>query len=600
MASTELAQAVAAFQGGDLDRAQSLAEQGLAAAPSPPLHHLLGLIHCRRGDPASGVGHLRAAAEAEPGNATFQLMLIRALVDSGQAEEVLAMPLPPSPSTPAGLALWQARAEAAGAAGKPELAADAWRKFAEARPGDWRALGHLGNALGKLNRWPEAAEALVQAARLNPDDPAVQADAVSALLRAGLLHYALARYDEAEREFRLAYSLAPANRDVIRHLGAALERTNRLAELAKLLDESVAIGIATDELAFLFALHAWREGRVEEARDFLSRANPDDDPVAWNALLARIADRMGECDMAFEAAGAMNRAAIDRAVPADFREEWERKSLAYREEQRDLARTITPQWAARIPVLREPQSKRVAFLLGFPRSGTTLLDTFLLGHPQVEVLEEKQLVGAAGQVTGPVAGLPDISPSKLERARATYLDLLAEHVGPRFSGLVIDKFPLDMGSAPLIHALFPGASIIFAQRHPCDVVLSAYMQPVGMVNFSDIRDAADYYDAMMGIWNASLDALPLRVHRAVYEDLVSEPESVLRPLVDFLGLDWDERVLAHQETARKRGTIITPSYDQVTEPVTTRPVGRWKRYRKQLEPVLPILLPWAEKLGYRD
>ena len=600
MASTELAQAVAAFQGGDLDRAQSLAEQGLAAAPSPPLHHLLGLIHCRRGDPAAGVGHLRAAAEAEPGNATFQLMLIRALVDSGQAEEVLAMPLPPSPSTPAGLALWQARAEAAGAAGKPELAADAWRKFAEARPGDWRALGHLGNALGKLNRWPEAAEALVQAARLNPDDPAVQADAVSALLRAGLLHYALARYDEAEREFRLAYSLAPANRDVIRHLGAALERTNRLAELAKLLDESVAIGIATDELAFLFALHAWREGRVEEARDFLSRANPDDDPVAWNALLARIADRMGECDMAFEAAGAMNRAAIDRAVPADFREEWERKSLAYREEQRDLARTITPQWAARIPVLREPQSKRVAFLLGFPRSGTTLLDTFLLGHPQVEVLEEKQLVGAAGQVTGPVAGLPDISPSKLERARATYLDLLAEHVGPRFSGLVIDKFPLDMGSAPLIHALFPGASIIFAQRHPCDVVLSAYMQPVGMVNFSDIRDAADYYDAMMGIWNASLDALPLRVHRAVYEDLVSEPESVLRPLVDFLGLDWDERVLAHQETARKRGTIITPSYDQVTEPVSTRPSGRWKRYRKQLEPVLPILLPWAERLGYRD
>lgn len=600
MASTELAQAVAAFQGGDLDRAQSLAEQGLAAAPSPPLHHLLGLIHCRRGDPASGVGHLRAAAEAEPGNATFQLMLIRALVDSGQAEEVLAMPLPPSPSTPAGLALWQARAEAAGAAGKPELAADAWRKFAEARPGDWRALGHLGNALGKLNRWPEAAEALVQAARLNPDDPAVQADAVSALLRAGLLHYALARYDDAEREFRLAYSLAPANRDVIRHLGAALERTNRLAELAKLLDESVAIGIATDELAFLFALHAWREGRVEEARDFLSRANPDDDPVAWNALLARIADRVGDSELAFEAAGAMNRAAIDRAVPADFRDEWERKSLAYREEQRDLARTITPQWAARIPVLREPPPKRVAFLLGFPRSGTTLLDTFLLGHPQVEVLEEKQLVGAAGQVTGPVAGLPDVSPSKLERARVTYLDLLAEHVGPRFSGLVIDKFPLDMGSAPLIHALFPGAPIIFAQRHPCDVVLSAYMQPVGMVNFSDIRDAADYYDAMMGIWNASLDALPLRVHRAVYEDLVSEPESVLRPLVDFLGLDWDERVLAHQETARKRGTIITPSYDQVTEPVTTKPVGRWKRYRKQLEPVLPILLPWAEKLGYRD
>ena len=78
------------------------------------------------------------------------------------------------------------------------------------------------------------------------------------------------------------------------------------------------------------------------------------------------------------------------------------------------------------------------------------------------------------------------------------------------------------------------------------------------------------------------------------------PESVLRPLIGFLGLEWDDRLLDHTRTAKARGAIITPSYDQVTEPVNTKAAGRWKRYRKQLEPVLPILLPWAERLGYSE
>lgn len=600
MASNELGEALAAFQRGDLDRARSLAEQGLVGTPSPPLHHLLGLIHCREGQPAKGIEHLRAAAEAEPGNVAFQLMLARALVDAGRAEEVLAAAEPPPITSAAALELWRARAEAADAAGRPGLAAEGWTKVVGAAPDDWRALANLGNALAVQNRWAEAAEVLAKAARLSPSEAAIRAAAVSALLRTGLQHQALARFDDAEKSFRQAYELEPGDRSTVRHLSVALERTARLDSMAELLDDGAAAGIPKEQLAYPFALLAWRRGRVEEARELLTQADPDEDRVAWNALMVRIADRLGDSETAFAAATVMNRAAIDRTVPAEERDNWGRQSSAYREEQRQLARTITPAWAARIPVLGEPPAKRVAFLLGFPRSGTTLLDTFLLGHPEVAVLEEKQLVGAAGEVTGPVAGLPDVSADTLAKARATYFDRLAEHVGRGFSGLTIDKFPLDMGSAPLIHALFPDAPIIFAQRHPCDVVLSAFLQPVGMVNFSDVRDAAEYYDAMMGIWTASLEALPLHVHTAVYEHLVQDPESVLRPIIGFLGLEWSDSILDHQATARKRGTIITPSYDQVTEPVTTQASGRWKRYRKQLEPVLPVLLPWAEKLGYRD
>ena len=592
--------AAEAFQRGDLDRALALAEDAVGSAPSPQWQHLLGLIHCRLGQPEAGVDHLRAAAEAEPGNPAFQVMLARALVDAGRVEELLAIPEPPPPTSPATLALWQSRAEAADLAGKVDLSVRAWSAVMAAAPQDWRAWGNLGNALARQQRLTEAADALAEAARLNRTEPAVRADAVAALAKAGAQHQTLLRFDEAEAAFRRAYALDPTDRSIVHQLGVALERTNRLEELAKLLDDASAAGIGKQELGYLWAILARREGKLEEARDLLAGADPAADPVAWNALRAKIADALGDSEQAFEAAAAMNQAAIDRSVRAEDRDEWSRRTSAYREEQRELAGTITPEWAAKVPLLAEPPRQRVAFLLGFPRSGTTLLDTFMLGHPEIAVLEEQQLVGAAAQVTGPIADLPTVSKAKLKQARATYCDRLAEYVGAGFAGLAIDKFPLDMASAPLIQAMFPGAPILFMQRHPCDVVLSGFMQSFGLVNFSEIADAAEYYDALMRIWTASRETMALNVHDVVYEELVGDPEAVLKPAIAFLGLEWDDRILDHQRTAKARGTIQTPSYDQVTEPVTARASGRWKRYAKQLEPVLPILLPWAERLGYRD
>jgi tetratricopeptide (TPR) repeat protein len=599
-ADDEFRQALEAFQSGDLDRALGLAERSVESNPTPNARHLLGLIHCRLGNPAAGTEHLRAAAEGEPANPAHQVMLARALVDAGRAAEALALPKPPPVTSPASLALWQARAEAADSAGNTDAAIEAWSAITRAAPRDWRAWASLGNALRTRKQWGEAANALFEAAQLNPEDAKLRADTVDLLLKIGQQNQILLQFDDAETAFRGAYELDPANASAAYHLGVALERTNRLDALEALLKDSPAAGIPAERLRYLWAALARRRGRLDDAAALLDGKDPGDDTVAWNALKSKVADALGDSDSAFDAATAMNRAAIDRAVPAARREEWESASAAYREEQRALARTITADWAARVPLLDEPAPASVAFLLGFPRSGTTLLDTFVLGHPQVEVLEEKQLVAAARQVIGPIEALPAVPLDRLREARSAYFERLFEHVGPGFSGLAIDKFPLDMGVAPVIQAILPRAPIIFAQRHPCDVVLSGFLQPFGMVNFSDIGDAADYYDSMMQIWTASREAMDLNVHTIVYEDLVREPEAALRPLVGFLGLDWDDRILDHQRTAKARGTIVTPSYDQVTEPLSTRPSGRWKRYKKQLEPVLPILLPWAERLGYSD
>ncbi len=226
-----------------------------------------------------------------------------------------------------------------------------------------------------------------------------------------------------------------------------------------------------------------------------------------------------------------------------------------------------------------------------------------MGHPGIAVLEEVHMLEAAEAVAGTAAKLCDATPELLVRARAAYLAELDRHVDAGFQGLVIDKLPLNMLGLPLIHAIFPGARVIFAQRHPCDVVLSGLMQSFvindAMACFLDLGDAADLYDAAMSVWLGSWGIVPLPVHTLVYEELVANPELALRPLVEFLELEWREELLDHRATARKRGAILTPSYDQVTEELTQRPSGRWRRYRKQLDPVLPVLLPWAHRLGYR-
>jgi Sulfotransferase family len=201
-------------------------------------------------------------------------------------------------------------------------------------------------------------------------------------------------------------------------------------------------------------------------------------------------------------------------------------------------------------------------------------------------------------------GLPSCSEDQLEQAREVYFRELGRHVERSFRGMVVDKFPLNLIAAPLLHSIFPDARIIFVQRHPCDAVLSCFMQGFAMNDstacFLDAHAAASFYDAAMRVWTRSRLALPLNVHTLVYEQLVIDPEAALRPLIDFLGLEWHADLLDHRSTAKARSAIGTASYNQVTQPLTPAASGRWKRYAKHLEPVLPILLPWAGRLGYPD
>lgn len=618
MSAGDFNEALEAVRSGDLDRAEALAKKAVAANPSANWQHLLGLILCRRGDPAAGAGWLQRASEAEPGNIAFRVAAARALVDSGRAAEVLTMPEPPPTTSAPALALWQARGEAADALGDSPASERAWRTVAAAAPNDWRAWSNLGNALAAQERWPEAADALRRAVRVNPSERPLWRNLAGALLSADCQEDALRllddwerlhgpaaeqailrgralawlqRFEQAEQAFGLAVELAPDDPRAWMGLGLVYERTGRSDRLAELIDAAAAAGVTQGQLGYLPALRALDEGRLEEADILLDAIDPSEDPVRWYRVKSRIADRSGRYAEAFEAAAAMNRS-------VEGFDGWVRRGAEYRRRARVIADAVGG--AGALPTL-EPAPRTPVFLVGFPRSGTTLLDTFLMGHSKIEVLEELPLVSEAEKIC-PIEQVHSWPADALARARNAYFGALYRHIDRALDGVLVDKMPLNMLAVPLIRALFPDARFIFAQRHPCDAVLSGFMQSFAatepMSSFLTIEGAADFYDAAMNLWTKSIKAVPVDCFTIVYEELVDDPEAALKPLIDFLGLDWEDRLLDHRSSARSRGAIVTPSYDQVTEPLSKQPVGRWRRYEQQLVPVLPVLRPWAERLGY--
>ncbi len=559
--AAEFEEALDAFQRGELGTARTIAERELQRDPSAKWQHLLGLVHCRLGRPQDGLDHLQAALAAEPRNLQFRAMLVRALIDSGRASDALRYARRPGPG-PLAADLWRLRAEAAQAAQSITDRTEAVRHL---------ELEDLSARLAK--------------------DP----DRLSLILDRGRVLGWLNRDEEAEADFRKVLESEPANAEAVRELGVVLERGNRLDDLRRLIDDAVAAGCDRDSFALLEALFAWRSGKAGEALQWLGRIAPAEGRVRGRQLEIKVHDALGNAEAAFAAAKENN--AFLRGES-----EWRESARRVRARFRTSAEAITPEWARSWAPVKPKPHRPLAFLVGFPRSGTTLLDTFLMGHPQIGVLEEVPLIGAIGEMVGSVEGVSTLDEDRAEELRNLYLNALPANLPEGFDGLVVDKMPLNMLWAPLIYRLFPDARLLFAQRHPCDCVLSAFFQTFSlnpaMANFLDIADSAEFFDVAMDLWWRSERSLPLAWHKVTYEKLVENPEPELRAAIEFLQVDWRDELLDHQHTARKRGAISTPSYEQVTEPLSSRAVGRWRRYESQLRPVLPLLLPWAERLGY--
>ena len=244
------------------------------------------------------------------------------------------------------------------------------------------------------------------------------------------------------------------------------------------------------------------------------------------------------------------------------------------------------------------------FLLGFPRSGTTMVENILASIPGVFALEERPTLGFADQhflsETGGVDLFCALDERSLQPYRTAYWDSV-ERAGLKISGqCFVDMDPLKATRLPLIARLFPQAKLLIMRRDPRDVVWSCFHTHFALTNaaldFTTLAGTARHYAAMMSLIELCRERLQMCFHEVRYEALVHDFDTETRALCAFADLPWSDALRQFGATAQRRG-VATASAGQVRKGLYDGS-GQWRPFDKHFEPVLPILMPWIEKFGY--
>jgi len=599
----------------DFAAALAAAEAAVATHPEDPaVLEIAALTALQSGNLPRAVEWLQRQLAVMPDNRAARFNLASALAGLGRSEEALALAADyagqPRLARLAGYLLQQA--------GQTDDAIAAYRSALEAVPEDWESWNNLGNCLSETGDTPGAVTAFEQAINNAPGQGT--AELFLNLLRAlglttnqeqrlrtaeeasrrfpdhpglpfelGVAQFAAGQLEAAEATLTRAARAETSFGRASMELGMLYETTNRLDELDAHVAWCAERG-ASPELAFLQAWSLRRRNRYAEAAVFAEQIPATINPARTAQLRAEIADRLGDVAGAFAQFELMNQASVASDPPAPgptFRAVVEAQTAA-----------LAPPLPPRQRTAGDPPDP--VFIVGSPRSGTTLLDTLLRALPELQVIEEMPMLAMVE------AEFPDLEsatdPAQVEAARVRYFALADELEGPRQDRRIVDKMPLHLTHMPVIQRLFPDAAIILVERHPCDAVLSCFMANLAlshaMHSYTTLESSARTYDAVFANWTRATELLPLRVHRVRYERMIANLEVELRPLVEFLGLPWRDEVLDNQSSAARREMVRTASYAQVGQPLYTRAVARWERYREQMSSVLPILEPWIERMGY--
>ncbi len=247
------------------------------------------------------------------------------------------------------------------------------------------------------------------------------------------------------------------------------------------------------------------------------------------------------------------------------------------------------------------------FLIGFPRSGTTLLDTILRSHPEIDVLEEKPLIYSVEEIIKSkfkysLDELYKLNADELDFLRKHYLEILKKNCDNKNAKILIDKFPFQTVCLPLINLLFPDSKIIFTHRNPYDTVLSCFQQSFepnnAMSNFRSIKSASEIYDLTMEMWIDYKTKLKLNYITSKYEDLIDNFDTHISKILDFLEVDWDENIKNYRDTAYKRKKINTPSSSQVVQPLYKSSIDKWRNYEKYFKNSNQYLDKWIAYFNY--
>jgi tetratricopeptide (TPR) repeat protein len=468
---------------------------------------------------------------------------------------------------------------------------DAARCFGRAlslTPDSPAALNNLGAVLVRLSRLDDAEGLLRRAVKIDPGN----ADAASNLGQTLILK---GRYDEARTELDRALALKPHFPEALVSRGRLAMEAGEHASAVELFD--AAIDAAPD----CAAAHQNRTlvTRAERGAPWVKRLEAayarrqtlaPEACVALNFAMAKVREELGEYDAAFAAYAEANRGRLKLRPFDEAAEEHFHATLAA------LGGQLLAEAAWDAPAPPEPAARVPVFVVGMPRSGTSLIEQVLASHAGISGAGELPLAGEL------LARLPSTAPASSaersalrERLRALGAEycgrVWATHPGQRF---VVDKMPGNYRFLGLIALMLPQARIIHVRRDPLDTCLSCFATPFtdGHDYASDLSALARQYlryERHMQHWTAVLPAG--RILSVRYEDLISDLEGQARRMLGHIGVPWDENCLRFHRTARP---VRTASMAQVRQPIYAGSIARWKRFERHLAPLRAMLAPVLE------
>jgi tetratricopeptide (TPR) repeat protein len=481
--------------------------------------------------------------------------------------------------------------------GKYDEALKLLKRAVAMAPNDVGARHALGLCLQRLDRPAEALGHIDELVRQHADLPFAHASKGNALMALGSLGL-------AKQSHQRALELDPGNFSATTALASIATHRGQHQEARDWAQRALKIVPGYPDAILCLAAAELAGGDLGSAEKLLrqviidSRAGPSDRARA-TGLLADVLDAAGRYDEAFEAYNACNLALrqIHRRFAGSNVLGYTRALTAAMEKIDANRWTVVPETSA--------AATGHVFLLGFPRTGTTLIEVVLDGNPRVVSLEEHELLadGVLAFMREPLnfEALADADERQVQALREAYWSRVRS-AGVDVAGKVfVDKHPLNSLKLPLIVKLFPQAKILFAVRDPRDVILSCFrrrfqMNP-SMYEFLTLPGAAAFYDAVMQFADTAKRSLALTWHQIAYERLIANFEQEMRSICQFLELDWMASMgeFAQRVQAREHAT---PSTAQLSRGLVTSATEQWRNYEPHLKPVLPALRPWIERLGY--
>ncbi len=594
------------------------------------------LADLESGDSVASERLCRTQLQVNPDASSLLVLLALSLWRQGRQSEASEIYARLTCLYPADNVHWRNHAAALRMAGDLKAAELAYETAVRLAPEDAELLELYGLLQMELGKWVEARNTLLLAFGKAPDSPAIRIHAAQAcsacrdsraesllapwrkwLPLEDSLQFELAQVQIQQAEAIFALEVledlvrrSPTHVSARLSLASVYERVNRLGDAEAMLRTVEASGAQVDEnvqraIDRQRAQLAERHGEAVTARAILERTGSqcDEDVGYWFAL-ANVRDKLGETAAAMHALATGHVCQIKEikiAAPHLFESGVE---ILPNVDSR-IGAADYRQW----PELQAPDALlSPVFVVGFPRSGTTLLEQMLDAHPSLQSMDERPFFNVLASQLENGTGLQiprdlgQLDQRDCDELRKGYLILACGKVPRRWGARLVDKNPLNMLCLPMIHRMFPRAKFILALRHPCDVILSCYMQnfraAVLAVAGQTLEHLARAYVAAMKNWLHHVDVFKPDVFVSRYEDLVADTSGQTRRIAAFLGLENADSMLKFDARARQKGFIKTPSYTQVIEPINRKSIGRWQRYHEYFEPVLPILQIMLDHWGY--